>query len=754
MFLLRPFLPALLALGAPAIGAQTAATTPLPGKLHHAMPDGVVARIPGRVLDVAPGYGFPGGAFLVYSTQEGDVGRVVPGHEPVLLGSNATGLPNALFGVAVMPSGDVAALNAGGDVWIVPAGGGSASLRYADTYMIQDARDLVVDTAGNFLIASKTPSSGVRAINHVSFDGNRWAYWLVRHQPVALAWDPLTGDLLFTDTASNGTLRRASTSDPTRPTFLVDGTTHPFPNVNTADGDLAVQSNGDVLWAAGNDLWLVDRDAGTSSLLYASSQPLRAVAITTSSGLLDSPSGWSAYVAEGEYPTRLREIPNVGAPAPVVRPDQGWVPGRGRNLGVDPGFQIFDLAVDNAGHLLVGGGLWNQFFYVKRVTLPVPSLQSVADGGDGLAGTIEGVVVAPDDTIFAVTREGTIHAIDEAPFGVTDVFTDPADQIAAAKDLALDVDGTLYVAERSGWGWGKVLEISGGVAGLVTITDETRGLAPRPGGGMYVSQWHGTGFEGSVSAWDFGSGMLTDLPGFVSMNYTNDSVWGDGDLVVDSLGRVYTVSEDDWSLVRYTPGQNGFVRVGSGYLGHPSGLAIAQSSVGAGGSTGWSLYVSEFDRIWELIDVPGPASSLVDSTVARLGSRVGTLHPKFGRPNRLAVDDGGRVRVATDTGFVLALEDGTGRVLEEGHAGRAGLRARNVAWPRALSPQGHLFAARPGDGRLVRFDALTGEARALSGGHVQVNALAFGPPSRGSGGPSLYLVDGWTVLEIEADRLD
>jgi hypothetical protein len=44
-------------------------------------------------------------------------------------------------------------------------------------------------------------------------------------------------------------------------------------------------------------------------------------------------------------------------------------------------------------------------------------------------------------------------------------------------------------------------------------------------------------------------------PAFSAINYTNDYVWGDGDLCVDANGSVYSLSEDDWSLVRYDPGR-------------------------------------------------------------------------------------------------------------------------------------------------------------------------------------------------------
>ena len=75
-------------------------------------------------------------------------------------------------------------------------------------------------------------------------------------------------------------------------------------------------------------------------------------------------------------------------------------------------------------------------------------------------------------------------------------------------------------------------------------------------------------------------GWIESVSGFVGMNYTNGFEWGDGDLCVDADGSIYTISEDDWSLYVYLADVGRKMRIGSSYLNHPSGLAIARSTPG------------------------------------------------------------------------------------------------------------------------------------------------------------------------------
>ena len=70
--------------------------------------------------------------------------------------------------------------------------------------MVQNPSDMIVDAAGNYVLAGATPTSGVRGMNWISSDGSRWAYYLVRHAPVQLAADPLTSDLLLTEEQAGG----------------------------------------------------------------------------------------------------------------------------------------------------------------------------------------------------------------------------------------------------------------------------------------------------------------------------------------------------------------------------------------------------------------------------------------------------------------------------------------------------------------------------------------------------------------------
>jgi hypothetical protein len=76
-----------------------------------------------------------------------------------------------------------------------------------------------------------------------------------------------------------------------------------------------------------------------------------------------------------------------------------------------------------------------------------------------------------------------------------------------------------------------------------------------------------------------------------------------------------------------------FARIGSGYLNHPSGLAIAPSTAGSGSTTGWSLYVAEWNSLWEKPSVPAPASTLVDATMGlSAGSGPASSGPRTVRP--------------------------------------------------------------------------------------------------------------------------
>lgn len=637
---------------------------------RHALYDSDVV-VPGTVVDLAPE---PAGS-LLYCTAEGTVGRIVPwGPDQVLATAQSGPFPHPLRAVARTPAGDVAVLDEAGHVRVLAGGVAPAVQVYSDLYMIGDATDLIVDARGSFLIASATPSNGQRAINWISADGQDWAYWLVKHQPVQLAHDALTGGLLICDSAGGGAVHLSLAGSVVHATTPLDTTTQPGPSAAADDGDLAVELDGDVWWIAGAQVYKRERAAGTTAQVLTAAGPLRGVAIGRSTPAVPG-GGWSLYVAQGQGPSVVRELFAVDAPAPAIALDQGPVPDRGLPVDVNFGFQVFDLAADNQGRLLVGGTLWGGTQFVARITLsPVPSIATLASSADGLLAPVEGLAVAPDDSIYVLARTGAIQRLSEGPLSLQTVFSDALNEIGTAKDLALDVDGTLYVASREGWDVGRVSAVSGGSATLLTATEEARGLAANPAGGMYVSQWRGTGFEGTVDLLHFAGNTFEALPGFAGINYANGGDWGDGDVCVAADGSVYTISEDDWSLVRYDAALDGLERIGSGFLHRPSGLAIAPSTAGSGSTTGWSLFASEWDHLWEFPHSPPPASTLVDAAlgVGLARTPVAGWHPSLGRPRAIAPGPvSGTLIVSDEAGRLRELDPARGSVRELGLAPRA-----------------------------------------------------------------------------------
>src|SRR5262245_11152685 len=159
---------------------------------------------------------------------------------------------------------------------------------------------------------------------------------------------------------------------------------------------------------------------------------------------------------------------------------------------------------------------------------------------------------------------------------LTTVYADATDAITRAKDLALDRNGSLYVADRESFGGGEVREIQPSGATVQRVhTNESRGLCPDSfTSRLLVAQWNGMGFAGTVDRLDLSTNSLSPIAGFGGMNYSNAEGWGDGDVAEDATGTFYTISEDDWSLVKFQPGLSGPIRIGSSYMNHPSGLAI------------------------------------------------------------------------------------------------------------------------------------------------------------------------------------
>ena len=651
---------------------------PLPGPLRVSLPaafallvtaaaparaSDTLATVAGRVVDLA----VDGGGALVYCTKERDVGTISTSGVVSLLANAATGpFPNQLRAVALDPTGDVAVIDQYGDIYRLVGGATPAMKVYSNLYLVQDPTDMIVDAAGNYVIAGATPTSGVRGMNWVSGDGSRWAYYLRRHAPVQLAADPLTGHLLLAEEEAGGGLWTIDTAAGPHPTTALDTTTDPGFTAAADDGDMAAEADGDVLFIAGGAVYHHDRGLGTTTIIAGGYGQLRGIAIAASSGNVASASGWSAYVAEGEAPTSIREIGNVGAPAALLAPSLGWVPGPGYHKLFYNGIKVYDLAADRDGNLLVGGDLWGVTYSVRRIDIPTFAMTTIADETDGISGRVEGIAVDPDGTIYALTHQGVIHAIRENPLQVSTVFDNAGGVIGTGKDLVLGRNGKLYVADSEFWGSGEVVEvtIATGTATAIVHTRETRGLAADPfRGGLTVAEWVAGGFEGEVGRLDLSTGTITPLPGFAGMNYSNAQTWGDGDTVAMANGNLFTISEDDWSLSKYTAEWQDFARVGSGFLNHPSGLTVAPSAPSASNTTGWSLYIAEFDNLWEFKNTVPPAPVVVDPAAPPVGAMLGYMNPADGRPRAMIADPaGGGLLVTTSDGKLLGMNAGSGVV--------------------------------------------------------------------------------------------
>src|SRR5207247_1508852 len=125
------------------------------------------------------------GGNLIFCTEQRDVGQILVNGGTVNIIANATTgpFPSPLRGVVINNSGDISVVDQVGDVYRLPAGNAPAIKIYSDLYMISDPTDLLVDATGNFVTASQTPTSGTKALNWISSDGSRWAYYLVKNSP-------------------------------------------------------------------------------------------------------------------------------------------------------------------------------------------------------------------------------------------------------------------------------------------------------------------------------------------------------------------------------------------------------------------------------------------------------------------------------------------------------------------------------------------------------------------------------------------
>lgn len=719
--------------------------------------------VPGTVKDLS----VASNGDLLYVTAEGEVGRITPGGSTTVLATaGTTGIVQELRAVLETPGGDICVLGDFGDIFTIE-GDMSADLLYEDVYLIDDTTDFVVDAGGNFLIASATPSNMRRGINWVSADGNRWAYYMVRHvpirrMPIQLAVDPITGDLLMTDAQGSGALRFVDVHNDVHPIGDLDTLTLPSYSIPDDDGDMAVQADGEVMSIADGTVYITTRGTGISTPLASGFAQLRGIAIAASSGSLASPSGWSAYVAEGSNPTTITEIPDVGAPASLVLADQGTVPNQGVFHMFFGGLRCYEISTDNNGNLLVGGDNFGPGTeQIRRIALPSLQMTLVANGPNGLSSRIEGLAQDPsNDLIYALTTFGKVHAIHETggtPI-VTTRFDNLGGEITRAKDLVLDRSGALYVADREFWGGGEVRKIRpNGTSTTLVTTQETRGLAAHPSErGLYMAEWVDTGFEGKVTLWDFDTETKSDLPNFEGMNYTNADSWGDGDICVDVEGNVYTISEDDWALHKWNASNPlGTERIGSMYLGHPTGVTIAASV--AASSTGWSLWVTDLDRLWEIPNVPAPASTFVDSTAPPSGGLTGWLSPADGQPaSMLPSTSAGDMVVATSDGKLVELTGPNARstVVDLGEPIAAMDRLSDGTIVAALK-SGRLYTVHPGTGWTPSLlfddplDELQDVRAVVVDGHDTVRVLEA---PQGSPAARLYRLDGSTLtLETFTD---
>ena len=301
-----------------------------------------------------------------------------------------------------------------------------------------------------------------------------------------------------------------------------------------------------------------------------------------------------------------------------------------------------------------------------------------------------------------------IHAITESPLVVSTVYADAGNQITFGCDLALDVDGTHYVADRDCWGCGELVSVSGGIATSLAPLNECRALSADPMGGLFVSEWNGLGFDGVVERYDFATAFLNPVAGFDGINFSNGVA--DADTVVDVQGYVYAAAQDEGAVLRYLPGKQGFERVLSGYTKPLSGLQLAPSTPASGSTTGWSLWVTDHDHLYELVSSQPPASPLVDSTVPRAGAPLALLPPRFGRPVDLVSDpDGETLFVATEPGTLLEVDVTAGAV--QVLAGSTdGLPAELAALARRAD--GRLVAASRG-GQVVEVDPASSRVETL-----------------------------------------
>jgi hypothetical protein len=608
------------------------------------------------------------GGDLLVVTSQGDVLEITPlGATTVLAAPGQFARP--LVACLSTGPGTAAVLDDQGSIFDVGSVPGTPQTVYSDLFLVRDPTDFARDANGTYWIACRTISNVTRAVAHVSADGQRWGYFDVSRSPLGLAQDPLTGSLLFTD--STGSLGLLTVDGDGAPVASTLTSASGF-SVANLDGDAVVASDGDVYYAAGNLVRRFARGTFSTGTVASFGGIVRGVTFAPAS----AGNGTSLWVIEGATST-LREVLVSESAGPALVPTLAAVPGTGTQV-LAYTYNVNETIVDRAGHLLVGGDSFGSNVRVDRVSLPGVTLSNVATGAMGLSSRIEGLEVEPSGRILALTRFGTVHTIVEGgPTVVGTLFSDPLDQVVVGKDLARGRDGTLYLADRRGWSFGAVSRISpAGTLSDMCLVQEARGVVVDPfGARLLANEWNNTGFNGVVGVVNDVAGTLDDLVGFTAFNMSNQENLGDGDMVVDVTGRTYVSALDEFSVVVWNPETNRKKRFATGYLNNVGGLAIARSSVGATSSTGFSLYVSQWNRLHEVPGVPPAAPRALDREAPGIGKVLNWVRPEWGRPVAMVHEPVlGALLVLTDAPAVveMPLDGSSPNVLADSGTGLVG----------------------------------------------------------------------------------
>jgi hypothetical protein len=682
----------------PSLMAATLAAATLLASPGYAQ---TVAPLPGQAVDVSR----TASGDLLVTTEDGYVIEITPLGVQTFLANPVDFARPTVASVSLGP-GSAAVIDDTGSIYEVGTVPGSPQLIYSDVYIIREPTDLSIDANGDFWIACKTISNNTRCVAHVSSDGQRWSYFSVDRSPAATAPDALSGGLVLSDTNAGLVLLTADADG--APVRDAIGPATGF-QIGRRDGDVALTSNGDIYVAANFDVLLHDRAAGTTATFMSFPGPVRGLSFAPAS----TGGGDSLWVVEGNGLSNLREVLLGATAAPDVMTPLWPVPGTGTQL-TTYGLNVNSIVTDRDGHLLVGGDVFGSAVKIDRITLPGLVTTNVADGADGLTSRIEGMHLDRDGTINALTRFGVIHTVTEtggAPI-VDTVYSDPFDQVVVGKDMFMDRRGDAYVAARQGWSFGIVGRISspGQFSSLVALQD-TRGVLPDVfGPRILANEWNATGFEGVVGVVDETSGLLLDLPGFFGLNISNQENVGDGDMVMDATGRIYVGCEDEFAVRVWNPETERVSRIGSGYLNRASGLTISRSTNPSTSSTGFSLYVSQWNRLHEIEGVPPPAPRMLDLDAPGAGKVLGWVRPEWGRPIALCHDSSGAqlVAVTDDQKLVgLPLDGSPAILLADATSGLTGTLSSV-----ASDPSGELLVGNT-DGIIYRLSPLSGYMASL-----------------------------------------